>query len=111
LTPEFLQKALAEQRTRRHHAPLASVLFELQLVERSALEAVTREHVRDVIRGILEWGYGVVTFKTRNFADDLFVLRDGLSVEELLLDASIRRDESDFETVPQLELEALDFLP
>ena len=112
LTQEQLDRALREQRERHKHSPLASVLFELGLVSRRQLEEHTKAQIREVFDELLSWAYGIVSFKPRSFDDQLFIVRDGLATEQLLLKATVSLDEAQHESDTRtIEAELLEFLP
>jgi hypothetical protein len=48
LSQECLDTALEEQKSKRHHTPLATLLVEMNLVDQVLLEAETERHIKDV---------------------------------------------------------------
>ncbi|MCZ6795747.1 MAG: DUF4388 domain-containing protein [Planctomycetota bacterium] len=93
ISEEDLEKALRTQKSRVDNMPLASILVKLGVVYPEVLEEETKNHIRNVFRDLLRWEDGIICFDQQEIADTLTVLREGLSIESLLLSAAASHDE------------------
>ena len=101
-----LQRALEEQQKLKHQMPLASILVKLGIVYPGMLEDETREHIVRVLSDVLKWEGGMLHFEPQNIPDARTVLKEGLSVEAMLIEAAVNHDEA-----AQLDREICEFWP
>jgi hypothetical protein len=91
ITEADLEKALHLQMSRSDNMPLASCLLKLGLVFPHVLETETKDHIVNVFSDLLTWPSGQVYFEKHEIDDPMTVLKDGLSVDWLLTEASRRQ--------------------
>jgi len=104
ISEEDLQRALERQKEMNCEMPLASVLVKLGIVYPGMLEKETREQIIRVLSDMLGWQDGMFYFEPQEILDTRTVLKEGLSVEALLIEAAAHYD-----TEVQLDRELCDF--
>ena len=106
ISEEDLARALRHQKKRQDGVPLASVLVKLGIVEIEVLEHETRQHITSVFGDLMRWPEGMIFFEVSETPRATTVLREGLSVESLLLEAAVANDSE-----PQFDREICEFWP
>lgn len=91
ITEEGLERALRLQFEREDNMPLASCLLKLGLVFPEVLEQETRDHIVNVFADVLGWPNGQVYFEEQQIEDTMTVLKDGLALEWVLIEATKRQ--------------------
>ena len=104
ITEHDLENILREQRDRRNHEPLGSILVQSGLVLPEVLERETRDQIRRVFRELVELEFGEFTFKPARITERLTILKHGLPTQELLLEALIARDSTEEYAEPDDEV-------
>ena len=87
VSKEDVDRALAIQKETNPHRPIATILAEMGLVTEEVLVAETRNHIKTVLREVLAWENGALAFKNVRVNHDLLILKFGVEIESLLLDA------------------------
>ena len=103
---EDLTCALELQRTRNDKMPLASAVVKQGFVFPGILETETKDHIMKIFSDIVGWKEGMIYFEPHDISDSLTLLKEGLSIHSLLLEAALVQDKS-----TQLDREICEFLP
>ncbi|MEM7232144.1 MAG: DUF4388 domain-containing protein [Planctomycetota bacterium] len=92
ISEDDLAKALELQKDGSVPMPLASVLVKQGVVYPEILEKETAKHIRRVFADVLTWDGGIFYFEPDEISSSMTIIRDGLSVESLLIEAALHRD-------------------
>ncbi len=112
VTEKQVKDALAEQRSQHYHEHLATILERMTDVPVEVIECETVDHIKHVFGELVTWEYGNFSFRPADLDARVTVLREGLKVEHLLLQAAANADETQYEELDdELQEELLEFLP